>query len=169
MQVTATPFNLINNIIMTTHENELVASEVQLIYRSKIPASKRVQIKTSQDAFKVFWEHWDKNTIEHCEEFKMLLLNHKNTVLGIASISKGGATGTVIDSRIIFQYALKAHATGILVAHNHPSNNPTPSEADVAITKKLIEAGKVMDITVFDHIILCGDGTYYSLGDEGRL
>lgn len=90
-------------------------------------------------------------------------------MLGIAAISKGGTTGTVIDSRIIFQYALKAHATEIIVAHNHPSNNPTPSEADVLITKKLVEAGKVMDIKVYDHLVLCGDGTYYSLGDEERM
>ena len=121
---------------MTTHENELKASEVQIIYRTRIPVSKRVEIKCSDDAFKVFWEHWDKNTIQHCEEFKMLLLNNKNSVLGIAAISKGGANSTIIDSRIIFQYALKAHATESILAHNHPSNNPTPSESDVAITKE---------------------------------
>ncbi len=150
-------------------QEELLASEVEIIYKSKIPASRRVQIKHSTDAFKVLWEHWNKDTIEHHEEFKILLLNNKNAVLGIADISKGGITGTIIDPRIVMQTALKAHATGIILAHNHPSSNPTPSESDVAVTKKLAEAGKVMDIQVLDHIILCGDGTYYSLGDEGRL
>jgi DNA repair protein RadC len=154
---------------MTTHENELQASEVQLIYRSRIPAAKRIQIKTSQDAYNLFKEYWDSNTIEHVEEFKMLLMNNKNMVLGIASISRGGTSGTVTDPKIIFQFALKGHASAIIVGHNHPSNNPTPSENDVNITKRLIEAGNVLDIKVLDHIILCGDGTYYSLGDEGRL
>jgi DNA repair protein RadC len=154
---------------MTIQENELQAAEVRLVYKSNVPASKRVQIKTSQDAFRILWDYWDKDTIEHHEQFKVLLLNHKNVVLGIAEISSGGVTATIIDSRIVLQYALKSHATGIILCHNHPSSNPTPSESDVAITKKLIEAGKVMDISVHDHIILCGDGTYYSLGDEGRL
>ena len=165
----STPFTLLIYIIMNTHQNEHQAAEVQLIYRSKVPVSKRKQIKTSEDAFKVFWEHWEKDTIEHVEEFKMLLMNNKNSVLGIASISKGGTSSTIIDPRIIFQYALKAHASAIIVAHNHPSSNPTPSESDVKITKKLIEAGNMLDIKVLDHVVICADGTYYSLGDEGQI
>jgi len=149
--------------------DELLASEVEIIYKSKVPASKRVQINHSADAFKVLWEHWDKDTIEHHEEFKILLLNNKNAVLGIADISKGGVNGTIVDPRIVLQTALKAHSSGLILAHNHPSSNPTPSEADVNITKKLAEAGKVMDIQVLDHVILCGDGTYYSLMDECRM
>jgi len=161
------PFHL-NQLIMK-QETELQASEVQLIYRSRVPTANRVQIKTSQDAFKVFWEHWDKDTIEHHEEFKIMLLNNKNMVLGIADVSKGGITSTIIDPRIVFQYALKAHATGIILAHNHPSSNPTPSEADAAITKKLSEAGNVMDVKVLDHLVICANNSYYSLADEGRL
>ena len=64
---------------------------------------------------------------------------------------------------------LKAHATSVIVSHNHPSSNPTPSESDVEITKKLIQAGRVPNIQVLDHIILCGDGSYYSLMDECRM
>lgn len=150
-------------------QEELLASEVEIIYKSKIPASKRVHIRHSADAFKVFWEHWNKDTIEHHEEFKILLLNNKNAVLGIADISKGGVNGTTVDPRIVLQTSLKAHSSGLILAHNHPSSNPTPSEADVAITKKLAEAGKVMDIQVLDHLIICGDGTYYSLQDECRM
>lgn len=161
------PFNFINTYNMK--QEELQASEVEIIYRSKIPASKRIQIRHSVDAFKVFWEHWDKETIEHHEEFKIMLLNNKNMVLGIADISKGGITSTIIDPRIVFQYALKAHATAIILGHCHPSSNPTPSEADVAITKKLAEAGIMLDIQILDHIILCGDNSYYSLMDECRM
>lgn len=152
---------------MTVKETELQASEVQIIYKSKIPASKRMQIKSSIDAFKVFWEYWNKDTIEYQETFAIMLLNNKNMVLGIAELFKGGITSTITDIRIIMQYAIKAHGTGIILAHNHPSNNPTPSEADVEITKKLIQAGSVLNVQVLDHIILSGDGSYYSLGDEG--
>jgi DNA repair protein RadC len=154
---------------MNMKENEMRDAEVRLIYKSNISAEKRVQILTSKDAYKVFWEHWDKETVEHHEEFKILLLNHKNVVLGIAEISQGGITSAIVDPRIVLQHALTAHATAIILGHNHPSSNPTPSESDVAITKKLIEAGKVMDIKVLDHIVICGDATYYSLADEGRM
>jgi DNA repair protein RadC len=154
---------------MIEKETELQASEVQIIYKSKVPVSKRVQIRNSQDAFKVFWASWDKDIIEHHEEFKILLLNNKNDVLGIAEISKGGITSTIIDPRLIFQVALKCHASGVILCHNHPSSNPTPSESDVDITKKLIQAGSVLNIQVLDHIILCGDKSYISLGDEGRM
>jgi len=151
---------------MNKHENELQASEVQIVYKSKIPTSKRIQISNSGDAFRVLWEAWDKGIIEHHEQFKILLLNNKNAVLGIAEISSGGTTSTVIDPRIIFQYALKAHASTIIVFHNHPSNNPIPSEADISITKKLIEAGKVLDVKVLDHLVICSDGTYFSMAEE---
>jgi len=154
---------------MNKQENELQASEVQIIYKSRIPASKRVQISNSGDAFRVLWDSWDKDTIEHHEQFKILLLNNKNVVLGIAGISKGGITSSIIDPRIVLQHALKTHSVGIILAHNHPSGNPNPSEADIVITKKLLEAGNVMDIRVLDHIIICPDGTYISLADEGRI
>jgi DNA repair protein RadC len=154
---------------MNEQKTELQAAEVQLKYKSRIPKSKRIQIKTSIDAFRILWSYWNKDTIEHHEEFKALLLNNKNEVLGIAEISSGGITSTLIDARIVFQYALKAHASGLIVCHNHPSGNGTPSESDVEITKKLIEAGKVLNIQVLDHLVICGDGSYYSLGDEGIM
>jgi DNA repair protein RadC len=151
---------------MKVHENDQHAAEVQLIYKSRVPASKRITIKSSEDAFRVFWDSWNKDTIEHHEEFKVILLNNKNCVLGIAEISKGGTSSTIIDPRIIFQYALKAHASAIIIGHNHPSSNTIPSEADVNITKKLAEAGRLLEVSVLDHIILSADQTYYSLADE---
>jgi len=154
---------------MKIQETIQKAAEVQIIYKSRIPASRRAQISNSGDAFRVLWDSWDKQTIEHHEEFKIMLLNNKNVVLGIAGISKGGITSSIIDPRIVLQHALKTHSVGIILAHNHPSGNPNPSEADIVITKKLLEAGNVMDIRVLDHIIICPDGTYISLADEGRI
>ena len=132
-------------------------SEVKLIYKTKIKASDRIKINGAQDAFRILYDNWDKDSIEHVEEFKILLLNRANMVLGIASLFKGGVVGTVIDPRIIFQYALKANAAQIILAHNHPSGNTKPSDADISITKKIKEGARHLDITVLDHIILTGD------------
>jgi DNA repair protein RadC len=89
-------------------------------------------------------------------------------VLGYQLISLGGISGTVVDVRCIYQAALKASASSILLAHNHPSGNSEPSDADIKITKKLKDAGKLLDITLLDHLILLPEG-YTSLADEGLL
>jgi DNA repair protein RadC len=89
-------------------QSENYISEVKLIYRTKVKASQRPQIKSSKDAFELFMECWDLDSIEHVEEFKLMLLTRANKVLGIASISKGGINGTVTDVRVILQYAIKS-------------------------------------------------------------
>jgi DNA repair protein RadC len=144
-------------------------SEVKLVYKTKVKASDRKKINGSQDAFNILYEYWDKETIEHVEEFKIILLNRANMVLGIASLFRGGVVGTVIDNMVIFQYALKANAAQIILAHNHPSGNLKPSNADISITKKIKEAARYLDITVLDHIILSIDERYYSFAEEGVL
>src|SRR5664280_442367 len=137
-------------------------AEVRLVYRTKIKASERLQIKCSKDAFDIFMENWDQDTIEHIEEFKILLMNRSNSVLGIMPVSKGGLSGTVTDVRLIFQGAIKANASGIIVCHNHPSGNLNPSESDTKITQKIKEAGMLMDIQLLDHLIIISDEKYYS-------
>jgi len=144
-------------------------SEVRLVYRTKVKASDRLQVKCSKDAFDIFMENWDLDSIEHIEEFKLMLLTRSNKVLGIASISKGGINGTVTDVRIILQYAIKANASGIIICHNHPSGNLQPSESDTKITQKIKEASNIMDLQLLDHLILTMDGSYYSFGDNGLL
>jgi DNA repair protein RadC len=81
-------------------------AEVKLIYRTKVKASDRPQIKCSKDAFDILMETWDLDSIEHTEEFKLLLLNRSNKVLGISSLSKGGTTGTVVDVKLLLQYTI---------------------------------------------------------------
>jgi DNA repair protein RadC len=144
-------------------------SEVKLVYRTKVRASERLQVKCSKDAFDIFMENWDLDSIEHIEEFKLMLLTRSNKVLGIASISKGGINGTVIDVRIILQFAIKANASGIILCHNHPSGNVQPSESDTAITRKIKESGNVMDIQLLDHLIIVPEGKFYSMADEGNV
>jgi DNA repair protein RadC len=140
-------------------------SEVKLTYKNKVPAKDRIQIKNSCDAFDVFWSAWDKEVIEHIEEMKMLLLDRSNKVLGIVSLSKGGTSGTIIDIKLIMQYALKANAHGIILAHNHPSGNLKPSEADLKITERIKKACVTLDIQFLDHIIISPAKEYWSTND----
>lgn len=95
----------------------------------------------------------------------VLYLNRANKVIGSYELSKGGITATIADIRIILSVALKTLATGLILAHNHPSGNLKPSEADVCLTNKIKEAAKLMDIQVLDHLILV-EGGYFSFSDE---
>ena len=115
----------------------LHVAEVSLIYVTKVKPSERLVVSCSRDAQKILFESWDLSNIEHVETCKMLLLNRANKVLGITTISKCGISGSTVDVRIVFQYALKANASGIIIAHNHPSGNKMPSESDLKITQKI--------------------------------
>jgi DNA repair protein RadC len=108
------------------------------------------------------------NTIELQEEFKVLLLNRNHQVLGIYPLSKGGVSGTVVDAKLVFSVALKCNASSIVMAHNHPSGNLKPSEADLKLTKKMKEIGTLMDTPVLDHLII-GENNYLSFADEGLI
>lgn len=102
------------------------------------------------------------------EEFWILLLNRANLVEDKILISRGGLTGTVVDTRIIFKVAIEKLATGIVLAHNHPSGQLLPSQQDLDLTKKLCAAAKILDIQIVDHIIVAGNG-YYSFTDNGKM
>jgi DNA repair protein RadC len=102
------------------------------------------------------------------EEFWLLILNRSNTVIKKELISRGGVSGTVVDTKIIFKSAIENLASSIIISHNHPSGNLKPSDADIKITKNIKDAGKIMDIPLFDHLIITDKG-YYSFNDEGIL
>ena len=95
-------------------------------------------------------------------------MNRNNKVLGIFEASTGGMAGTVADPKLIFSTALKACASYVILSHNHPSGNLKPSQADIALTQKLKQAGSFLEIEVLDHVILSNEG-YYSFADEGLL
>ena len=139
---------------------------VKIKYQNKVKPSDRPSINNSNDAYHIFIDNWDWETITHIETMKLMLLNRTNFVLGITDLSSGGTNGCIIDLKVIFQYAILADATSILLAHNHPSGNLKPSDADIAITKKVKEAGKFLDIILLDHLIISPDDKYYSMADE---
>jgi DNA repair protein RadC len=98
----------------------------------------------------------------------VLLLNRANRVIKSMQVSQGGVSGTVADPRIIFKSALEELASGIILAHNHPSGNLTASQADIQLTRKLKDGARLLDVQVLDHLILAGQ-KYYSFADEGLL
>jgi len=102
------------------------------------------------------------------EEFWMMFLDRANNIIGKHRVSIGGISGTVIDVRVIMKEALNNKSSSIILCHNHPSGNLVPSDADLKITRKIREAGEIMDIKVLDHIIIANQ-KYYSFADEGIL
>jgi DNA repair protein RadC len=102
------------------------------------------------------------------EEFWVVFLNNSNKVLTKTQLSKGGFTGTLVDIRLLFKKALEVSATGLILCHNHPSGKLKPSQSDINLTQKIIEAGKVMDIKVLDHLIIT-EKLYFSFADEGLI
>ena len=153
-------------IIITS---EIKVSEVELKYRTKVKSADRAQIKSSKDAYNLFFDSWNKNTIEFIEEFKVMLLNRANRVLGIASLSKGSTTCSIVDLKVLLQYAIKTNASSIIIAHNHPSGTKEPSDADKKITERINDAGKLIDIKLLDHLIILPVEGYLSFADEGIL
>lgn len=143
-------------------------AEVELVYKTKVKPSERPKISSVNDSYKLLKELWNENTIEMQEEFKVMLLNRGNKVIGIYKASAGGLTGTVADPRLILAAAIKSLAVSIILSHNHPSGNLKPSRADEELTQKIKVAASYHDIRVIDHIIIASEG-YYSFAEEGLL
>jgi DNA repair protein RadC len=122
-------------------------------------------IHTSRSAFDLLNPFL--SDLDH-EEFYIILVNRANKVLKIERVGMGGVTGTVADIRIMFKLALEHLATGIILAHNHPSGQLRPSDADIQLTRNVKEAGKILMVNLLDHVII-GHNAYFSFTDEGML
>lgn len=143
-------------------------AEIELSYKPNVKPSLRPKITCSKDVHHLLYENWDKNKLELQEQFKVMFTNRANKVLGIYELSTGGIAGTVADPKLIFVAALKCAACGFILSHNHPSGNLTPSQADLDLTRKLREGGKLLELQLLDHIIITSEG-YYSFADDGVL
>lgn len=154
--------------IIKEHQNKLIMSNIKLYELKKLqtqfPSEKITSSKSAADFIRQFYT----DDIEIFESCFILLLNHANKTIGYAKISQGGITGTVVDVRLIAKYAVEALATSIILCHNHPSGNLTPSQQDINITTKTKNSLLILDIKLLDHIILTADG-YTSLADEGYM
>ena len=139
-------------------------AEITINYRPLNQNNELPKISSSHCAYRILREHWS-DKIFYKEEFVILLLNTANRVIGISKISEGGLSATYVDPKQIFQSALMANASFILLAHNHPSGNLKPSDTDISLTKKLVEVGKFMNLEIYDHLILSDQG-YFSFTDS---
>ncbi len=133
--------------------------------RKPMEQERKSVIRFSKDAF--LYIHSFIADLEH-EEFWVIYLSHGNRIKGCECMSSGGMDGTVIDVRMLFRNALDIKATNIIIAHNHPGGSLIPSSYDEMITRKIYEGGNLLDIKLYDHIIVGGD-SYYSFADEGLL
>jgi DNA repair protein RadC len=143
-------------------------TEVELVYRSKVPACDRPQLNCSSKTYDVLMQAWDQNKIELVEQFGILLLNRSLHCLGVSFVATGGISACSIDPKIIFATALKVRASSLILAHNHPSGNTNPSPEDKTITRRLSEGGKVLGIDILDHMIVT-PRRYLSFADEGLM
>jgi DNA repair protein RadC len=133
--------------------------------RNEATVMAKDKIGNSRDAFEIFRSKMGDLPYE---EFWIIMLNKANRVIRNCNISEGGISGTVVDPKKIFKIALDHHASSIILGHNHPSGNIQPSEADQKITKKIKDAGNMLDVAILDHLII-GDDRYYSFADEGLI
>jgi len=143
-----------------------IVAALELSRRRKLDDKiKREQITTSKDAVDIFQPMLGDHAHE---EFWVMFLNRANFVIGKQNVSIGGMTGTVVDPKMIFRAALDAKAVSIILCHNHPSGNVKPSQQDTDLTKKIVAAGKLMEISVLDHVIV-SQSAYFSFADEGMM
>jgi DNA repair protein RadC len=129
------------------------------------PVPKDFKVVTSKDAFRVLGPHL--GALDH-EEFWVIYLNRRSRIIYKTMVSQGGLTSTIADPRIIFRIALDVHASSLIIAHNHPSGDVDPSQADLHITRKLFEGAKIFDLQLVDHLIISGNN-YCSFADSGLL
>lgn len=139
-------------------------AEIKVSY--KTANTRKYKITTTSEAYDLALNSWEEETLELFEEFKVIYLNRANHVLGIYPLSKGSVSGTVVDVRLIFAIALKCNASGLILLHNHPSGNLTPSSADISITKKVKECSLLLEVNLIDHIIITRNGFYSFTAEE---
>ncbi len=143
-------------------------SEISVCYRPSFKASQRPQVTSASAAYELFLHSWDLGKIGFLEEFKVLLLNRANRVLGLFTVSQGGISGTVADPKVIFATALKCGSPSLILAHNHPSAGLKPSQEDLNLTRQLAQGAKLLDIQILDHLIVTEEA-YFSFADERLL
>ena len=142
-----------------------LAAAFELVRRHRQTPLNRIQLNSSQSVFDFLQPHL--GNLQH-EEFWVIYLNQQHAVLTHEQLSRGGITQTSVDMRLAFKRALALHAIAMILAHNHPSGNPKPSQSDHSLTKKFVKAGKNLDIRLLYHLIIT-ENTYFSFADEGQL
>jgi len=140
--------------------------KIALVRERSVTQTERPQIRSAEGAAATLAAYLAEEDREH---FVVLLLNSKNRLIGINTVSIGSLTSSLAHPREVFKPAILANAAAIIVAHNHPGGEPTPSQEDVEITKRLYAAAELLGIRLLDHIVLGDNGRWYSFQDDGVL
>lgn len=155
-----------NYIIKQVRKNELNEIKVSYTYGKRFKSGQRVAVKSSTDSYNLIQSRF--SNINFQEEFQIMLLNNRNEVIGFYAHSIGASNKTIVDTKIIMGVALVSGATSMILVHNHPSGFLKPSQADKDMTKKLMDAAKLLELTILDHLIIT-ESSYYSFADEGLI
>ena len=166
---------LINNILQQGRASALPINNKDMTkqyvpqFKLQRTSSKLEEIKVtcSEDAHKFALNFYDSD-IDIYESMFMILLNRKNMIIGWVKISQGGTNATVCDTKLVAKFAVEALAEGVILVHNHPSGYTDPSPSDDQVTAKVRDGLRLLDIQLFDHIVISAD-SYFSYADEGRL
>ena len=143
-------------------------AEIKISYQPKQSPIQRPKLNRPEDAYFQFLEILDLSMLNIKEEAAVIYLNRGNRMIGAYKLSSGGITGTIVDIRIILAIALKGLASGIIIAHTHPSGELKPSKADLELTTRLKEAAKLMEISLHDHLIITSEA-FFSFADDGII
>jgi DNA repair protein RadC len=146
---------------------KVLAKELEAVYKTVNCDLYQTKITGAQDASNYLRKVFPVD-ITHREAFMIICLSRSNETLGHVVIGVGGISSTIADGKVIFQHALLANASAIILCHNHPSGNTNPSRNDDLLTENLSQFGKLIDLPVLDHVILTED-SYYSYADSGKL
>lgn len=150
--------------IMSIEKN--FVSEISVSYSHTY--KRKIKVTGADTAHKTLRKMWDTNLLNIQEQFCVLFLNNSNEVVGFRCLSSGTLTASLVDFKILFGLACKSLSSAIIIAHNHPSGKLQPSQGDINVTKKIKEAGKMLDIKLLDHIILT-QNDYFSLNDNNLI
>ncbi|EDM33946.1 DNA repair protein [Pedobacter sp. BAL39] len=143
-------------------------STIELSYKPNFKLREKPKVNSTDDVYYVLMNHWNHNTIHLIEEFKIVLFNCQSVVLGVMTVATGGITHVMVDPKLIFAAAVTSGATGILLAHNHPSGDLTPSIPDKQLTKRIIKLAELHQITVLDHLIVNSED-YFSFVEANLI
>lgn len=154
---------------MYEYSDLLQVCEVKLSYKPKVKRSELPIISAINDAKQLMVGLFDEDQIEYRESFCVAFLNRRYRVLGVSRLFDGGISSCAVDQKVIFQHALLANASAIILAHNHPSGDLTPSTEDRKLTDRICQCGDILGIKVLDHIIVDPDGDSFSFSENGLI
>lgn len=143
-------------------------AEIRAVYKSRTKVETRKNLRKPSDSAEYLRAIWNQRTIELTEDFVVLCLNHAHQVIGWVRVASGAFSSCQVEPRVIFAIALQTASAALVLAHNHPSGDLTPSPDDKAVTERLVQGGRLLNIRVLDHVILSKEGSF-SFSDNGLI